>query len=64
MFAPWERILNHFRWMHKDRPRQDSSRIQFCLDVGCGDGTIDNLIMARRSDVKIEGIDPLVRPNA
>jgi 2-polyprenyl-3-methyl-5-hydroxy-6-metoxy-1,4-benzoquinol methylase len=34
------------------------------LDVGCGDGTIDNLIMARRSDVKIEGIDPLVRPNA
>jgi SAM-dependent methyltransferase len=32
------------------------------LDVGCGDGTIDRLIMAQRPDVSIEGIDPLVRP--
>jgi SAM-dependent methyltransferase len=33
------------------------------LDVGCGDGTIDGLIMARRPDISIDGIDPLVRPN-
>jgi SAM-dependent methyltransferase len=34
------------------------------LDVGCGDGTIDCLIMAGRPDISIEGIDPLLRPNA
>jgi len=34
------------------------------LDVGCGDGGIDQLILARRPDVTIEGIDVLVRPNA
>jgi SAM-dependent methyltransferase len=34
------------------------------LDVGCGDGSIDCLITARRPDISIEGIDPLVRPNA
>ena len=32
------------------------------LDVGCGDGTIDALIGAKRPDVRIEGIDVLVRP--
>jgi SAM-dependent methyltransferase len=32
------------------------------LDVGCGDGTIDRLIMEARPDVHIEGIDVLVRP--
>jgi SAM-dependent methyltransferase len=32
------------------------------LDVGCGDGTIDSLIVQLRSDVRIEGIDVLVRP--
>jgi SAM-dependent methyltransferase len=31
------------------------------LDVGCGDGTIDSLILAARSDVSIEGVDVLVR---
>ena len=34
------------------------------LDVGCGDGTIDYVIAQRRSDVSIQGIDVLVRPNA
>lgn len=32
------------------------------LDVGCGDGLIAKLIMELRPDVKIEGIDVLVRP--
>ncbi|HEV2730640.1 MAG TPA: methyltransferase domain-containing protein [Terriglobales bacterium] len=33
------------------------------LDVGCGDGMIDRVIMEQRPDVSIEGIDPLVRPH-
>ncbi|HVB57122.1 MAG TPA: methyltransferase domain-containing protein [Candidatus Acidoferrales bacterium] len=33
------------------------------LDVGCGDGALDRLIMELRPDVNIEGIDVLVRPN-
>ncbi len=33
------------------------------LDVGCGDGTIDRLILTLRPDISIEGIDPLVRPD-
>jgi SAM-dependent methyltransferase len=32
------------------------------LDVGCGDGTIDQLIMTLRPDVTIEGIDVMIRP--
>ena len=31
------------------------------LDVGCGDGALDKLIMARRPDVTIRGIDVLLR---
>lgn len=31
------------------------------LDVGCGDGTIDSLIMKSRPDVSISGIDVFVR---
>lgn len=34
------------------------------LDVGCGDGTIDCLIKELQPEVEIQGIDPLVRPNA
>ncbi len=33
------------------------------LDVGCGDGLIAKLIMEHRPDVRIEGIDVLVRPH-
>ena len=32
------------------------------LDVGCGDGLIDSLILQRRPDMQIEGVDVLVRP--
>lgn len=32
------------------------------LDVGCGDGTIDAMLLEARSDLAIEGIDVLVRP--
>lgn len=33
------------------------------LDVGCGSGDLAMLIMQSRSDVRIEGIDVLVRPD-
>ena len=32
------------------------------LDVGCGDGTLDSLILRARPDLTINGIDVLVRP--
>ena len=32
------------------------------LDVGCGDGTLDSLILRSRPDLTINGIDILVRP--
>jgi SAM-dependent methyltransferase len=32
------------------------------LDVGCGDGTIDVLIQQDRPDLRIEGVDVLLRP--
>jgi SAM-dependent methyltransferase len=32
------------------------------LDVGCGDGTIDDLIQRLRPDVRIRGVDVLARP--
>ena len=34
------------------------------LDVGCGDGLIDRLILDRRADLRICGVDPLIRPAA
>jgi SAM-dependent methyltransferase len=33
------------------------------LDIGCGDGSIDRLILEQRPDVSIEGLDVLVRPH-
>jgi SAM-dependent methyltransferase len=33
------------------------------LDVGCGDGTIDSLILSRRPDIQIQGVDVFVRPS-
>jgi len=33
------------------------------LDVGCGDGTLDSLILRSRPDLVINGIDVLVRPH-
>lgn len=32
------------------------------LDLGCGDGRIDSYILDRRRDMRIQGIDVLVRP--
>ena len=32
------------------------------LDVGCGDGLIAHLISQQRSDVQVQGIDVLIRP--
>jgi ubiquinone/menaquinone biosynthesis C-methylase UbiE len=32
------------------------------LDIGCGDGQIDRMLMDRRPDLRIEGIDVLLRP--
>jgi SAM-dependent methyltransferase len=34
------------------------------LDVGCGDGLLDRLLMERRPDLSIEGVDVLVREDA
>ena len=34
----------------------------YVLDVGCGSGLIDKLIMNHRPDIKIVGIDVLLRP--
>jgi SAM-dependent methyltransferase len=31
------------------------------LDIGCGDGSIDRLMLAKRPDLTIEGIDVMVR---
>jgi len=32
------------------------------LDVGCGDGSLASLIMRRRPDITVSGIDVLIRP--
>ena len=34
------------------------------LDVGCGDGVVDSLVVEQRPDVTISGIDILLRPAA
>src|ERR1035441_8995433 len=33
------------------------------LDIGAGDGSLDSLLLKRRPDIGIEGIDVLVRPD-
>jgi SAM-dependent methyltransferase len=42
--------------LYEDGPRS-------VLDVGCGDGQIASRVMALKSGLKIQGIDPLVRPD-
>lgn len=34
------------------------------LDVGCGDGLIDTLLLQRRSDLTVSGVDVMARPGA
>jgi SAM-dependent methyltransferase len=34
------------------------------LDVGCGDGLVDSLMMKHRPDLKIAGVDVLTQPHA
>jgi len=34
------------------------------LDVGCGDGLIDQLLLERRPDLRVAGLETLVRPGA
>jgi SAM-dependent methyltransferase len=34
------------------------------VDIGCGDGLLDSLVLSQRPDLSIEGYDVLVRPNA
>ena len=38
----------------------ESARV---LDVGCGDGLLDQALLAVRPDLRIEGVDVLVRPH-
>ena len=61
----------HEQFVHKRRVRVLASHLAALiptkskvLDVGCGDGTIDSLIMKQSPSVSIEGIDVLVRPTA
>ncbi len=62
----------HGRWIYGRRVRVLRDRLAAAipagparvLDVGCGDGLIDSLIVEARPELAIEGIDVLVRPGA
>lgn len=61
----------HGRFVHERRARVLATRFaelipahQSVLDVGCGDGLIDVLLMTGRPDLDIDGVDLVVRPNA
>jgi SAM-dependent methyltransferase len=67
------RILDpiHERHVHGRRVRVLAERLAEVippdarvLDVGCGDGQIDAMLGRLRPDLRIEGIDVLVRPSA
>lgn len=58
----------HEKFVHSRRVRVLAERLAALiphgarvLDVGCGDGTADRLILDRRPDLSIEGIEVLVR---
>jgi SAM-dependent methyltransferase len=61
----------HGSYVHQRRVRVLSTAVAdllprdaHLLDVGCGDGALSGLIMEKRSDVRIFGLDILIRPNA
>ncbi len=61
----------HGRAVHSRRVRRLADRFadllpesHSVLDVGCGDGLIDALVLARRRDLSIRGVDVLVRQSA
>lgn len=61
----------HGKYVHSRRVRvlsehlsQIMPRDASVLDVGCGDGLLAHLISEVRSDLKISGIDVLLRPDA
>jgi SAM-dependent methyltransferase len=58
----------HERWVHGRRVRVLSESLSDLLprgarvlDVGCGDGFVDKLVMDRRPDLEISGIDVVMR---
>lgn len=58
----------HENYVFKRRVRVLSDRISSLipansnvLDIGCGDGLIDKLVLEKRPDIKITGIDVLIR---
>jgi len=60
----------HRRYVYKRRVRILADAVALLLppdarilDVGCGDGLIDSMIIRQRSDVSIEGIEVVIRPN-
>lgn len=57
VYARRVRVLSHI--MASLLPK--NSRV---LDIGCGDGLISKSIQEKRADIKIEGIDVLLRPKA
>lgn len=62
--------LVHGRWIYGRRVRALRDALAAALpegpatvlDVGCGDGLVDRLVMERRPELRIEGLDVLVRP--
>jgi len=59
----------HGSYVHSRRVRQLTAHIAALmppaatvLDVGAGDGKLARLLLEQRPDLKIEGVDPLVRP--
>jgi SAM-dependent methyltransferase len=61
----------HDRWVHGRRVRVLSDHLAellpetgTVLDVGCGDGFVDALVMKRRPRLEISGIDVVLRGHA
>jgi ubiquinone/menaquinone biosynthesis C-methylase UbiE len=74
--ARWRRMLQpvgalHGRLVHSPRVRMLVAHFSdlipprhSVLDVGCGDGLIDEMIAAKRPDLQISGVDVHVRAGA